>query len=57
MYSACDIFIMPSIIETQGLVTIEAASFGLPIIISKVPETKIFLETINVYITMDLLNN
>ncbi len=40
LYSACDIFIMPSIIETQGLVTIEAASFGLPIIISKVPGNK-----------------
>lgn len=34
LYSISDCFIMPSLIETFGIVTIEAMAFGLPIIIS-----------------------
>ena len=37
LYSQSDVFIMPSLLETLGVVTLEAASFGLPIIIAKSP--------------------
>lgn len=37
MYQAADIFVMPSVSETQGLVTVEALASGLPIIVRKDP--------------------
>jgi len=37
LYKLADIFLMPSIIESFGIVTIEAMAFGLPIIINDAP--------------------
>lgn len=33
-YADCDVFVLPSIIETQGLVAMEAMRFGKPIIVT-----------------------
>jgi glycosyltransferase involved in cell wall biosynthesis len=34
-YAACDVFVLPSWVETQGLVAMEAMQFGKPIIVSR----------------------
>lgn len=34
-YSQCDVFVLPSVIETQGLVAMEAMRFARPIIVTK----------------------
>jgi 1,2-diacylglycerol 3-alpha-glucosyltransferase len=34
-YNSCDIFVLPSTIETQGLVAMEAMSFSKPVIVTK----------------------
>jgi len=33
-YAACDVFVLPSLIETQGLVAMEAMWFGKPIVVA-----------------------
>jgi 1,2-diacylglycerol 3-alpha-glucosyltransferase len=33
-YASCDVFVLPSLIETQGLVAMEAGAFGKPIIVT-----------------------
>jgi 1,2-diacylglycerol-3-alpha-glucose alpha-1,2-galactosyltransferase len=42
MYSACDLFWLPSFSETFGLVIIEAASFGKPVLIRNIPVKELF---------------
>ena len=37
IYKSANCFIMPSIIETFGIVTVEAMSFGLPVIVANSP--------------------
>jgi glycosyltransferase involved in cell wall biosynthesis len=34
-YAACDVFVLPSWVETQGLVALEAMWFGKPVLVSK----------------------
>jgi 1,2-diacylglycerol 3-alpha-glucosyltransferase len=34
-YAACDVFVLPSLVETQGLVAMEAMRFSKPIIVTK----------------------
>ncbi len=34
-YAACDVFVLPSLIETQGLVAMEAMRFSRPVIVTK----------------------
>lgn len=34
-YAACDVFVLPSLVETQGLVAMEAMRFSLPVIVTK----------------------
>ncbi len=34
-YSGCDLFVLPSLVETQGLVAMEAMRFSRPIIVTK----------------------
>ncbi|MBK6295885.1 MAG: glycosyltransferase [Rhodoferax sp.] len=34
-YAACDVFVLPSLVETQGLVVMEAMWFGRPVIVTK----------------------
>ena len=34
-YAGCDVFVLPSLIETQGLVAMEAMWFGKPVVIAK----------------------
>ena len=34
-YATCDVFVLPSMVETQGLVAIEAMHFGKPIIVAR----------------------
>ena len=36
-YKSSNVFVMPSIVESFGIVTVEAMGFGLPIIIAKSP--------------------
>ncbi|WP_324429108.1 glycosyltransferase family 4 protein [Azohydromonas sp.] len=33
-YAACDVFVLPSLVETQGLVAMEAMWFGKPVIVA-----------------------
>jgi len=33
-YAACDVFVLPSLVETQGLVVMEAMWFGRPVIVT-----------------------
>jgi glycosyltransferase involved in cell wall biosynthesis len=33
-YAACDVFVLPSVVETQGLVAMEAMRFGRPVIVT-----------------------
>jgi len=33
-YAACDVFVLPSFVETQGLVAMEAMWFGKPVLVS-----------------------
>ena len=33
-YAACDLFVLPSLVETQGLVAMEAMRFGRPVIVT-----------------------
>lgn len=33
-YRSCDVFVLPSVVETQGLVVLEAMSFGKPVIVT-----------------------
>lgn len=51
-YSACDVFVLPSFVETQGLVAMEAMWFGKPIIVadSVVSATELVQEGVNGYI-------
>jgi len=34
-YAACDVFVLPSLVETQGLVAMEAMWFGKPLIVAR----------------------
>jgi glycosyltransferase involved in cell wall biosynthesis len=34
-YAACDVFVLPSLMETQGLVVMEAMWFGRPVIVTR----------------------
>lgn len=34
-YAACDVFVLPSLVETQGLVVMEAMWFGRPVIVTR----------------------
>jgi 1,2-diacylglycerol 3-alpha-glucosyltransferase len=34
-YAACDVFVLPSLMETQGLVVMEAMWFGRPVVVTK----------------------
>ena len=34
-YRDCDVFVLPSIVETQGMVAMEAMSFAKPVIVTK----------------------
>lgn len=34
-YAACDTFVLPSLVETQGLVAMEAMHFGRPVIVTR----------------------
>ncbi len=41
-YASADVFLFPTYAETFGLVAVEAAHFGLPVIIRDLPEFKMF---------------
>ena len=51
-YAACDIFVLPSLLETQGLVAMEAMWFGKPIIVTNkiVSATELVEQGVNGYI-------
>lgn len=51
-YAACDIFVLPSLLETQGLVAMEAMSFSKPIIVTNriVSATELVEHGVNGYI-------
>jgi 1,2-diacylglycerol 3-alpha-glucosyltransferase len=34
-YAACDVFVLPSLIETQGMVAMEAMWFGKPVVVTR----------------------
>jgi len=34
-YAACDVFVLPSLVETQGMVVMEAMWFGKPVIVNR----------------------
>lgn len=48
-YSMCDLFWLPSFSETFGLVIIEAASFGKPVLIRNIPVKEMFEGFIQTY--------
>jgi len=48
-YSACDLFWLPSFSETFGLVIIEAASFGKPVMIRNIPVKEMFKGFVQTY--------
>lgn len=51
-YASCDVFVLPSFVETQGLVAMEAMRFGKPIIVARsvVSATELVDEGLNGYI-------
>ncbi|MDP1898956.1 MAG: glycosyltransferase [Rubrivivax sp.] len=51
-YMACDVFVLPSLVETQGLVAMEAMWFGKPLIVARsvVSASELVEEGINGYI-------
>lgn len=51
-YASCDVFVLPSFVETQGLVAMEAMRFAKPIIVARsvVSATELVDEGINGYI-------
>ena len=51
-YSACDVFVLPSLVETQGLVAMEAMRFSKPIIVTRaiVSAHELVTEDVNGYI-------
>ncbi|MGI6589649.1 MAG: glycosyltransferase family 4 protein [Candidatus Iainarchaeum sp.] len=48
-YSMCDLFWLPSFSETFGLVIIEAASFGKPVLIRNIPVKELFKGFVQTY--------
>lgn len=48
-YSMCDLFWLPSFSETFGLVIIEAASFGKPVLIRNIPVKEMFKGFVQTY--------
>jgi glycosyltransferase involved in cell wall biosynthesis len=48
-YAGCDVFVLPSFVETQGLVALEAMHFGKPLIVSRaiVSATELVEEGVN----------
>lgn len=48
-YSMCDLFWLPSFSETFGLVIIEAASFGKPVLIRNIPVKEMFTGFVQTY--------
>lgn len=51
-YAACDVFVLPSLMETQGLVVMEAMWFGRPVIVTRaiVSADELVAQGINGYI-------
>ena len=51
-YAACDLFVLPSLVETQGLVAMEAMRFARPVIVTKaiVSATELVEHGVNGYI-------
>jgi glycosyltransferase involved in cell wall biosynthesis len=51
-YAACDVFVLPSLVETQGLVAMEAMHFARPIVVTRaiVSARELVEEGINGYI-------
>lgn len=51
-YAACDVFVLPSLIETQGLVVMEAMWFGRPVIVTRaiVSADELVAQGVNGYI-------
>lgn len=51
-YAACDVFVLPSIVETQGLVAMEAMRFARPVIVTSaiVSADELVEEGVNGYI-------
>ncbi len=43
-YSAADVFTYPSVTETQGIITLEALSAGLPVVATRAPGTIDFVQ-------------
>ena len=48
-YAGCDLFWLPSFSETFGLVIIEAASFGRPVLIRNIPVKELFNDFVQTY--------
>ncbi len=51
-YAACDVFVLPSLMETQGLVVMEAMWFGCPVIVTRaiVSADELVVQGVNGYI-------
>jgi glycosyltransferase involved in cell wall biosynthesis len=51
-YAACDVFVLPSLVETQGLVALEAMHFARPVIVTRaiVSAGELVEEGVNGYI-------
>lgn len=51
-YAACDVFVLPSLMETQGLVVMEAMWFGRPVVVTRaiVSAEELVAQGINGYI-------
>ena len=56
-YAACEVFVLPSTLETPGLAALEAAACGCPVVVTAVGSTKEYFGTGAIYVDPDSIDS